>query len=287
MIRHLFCLVIVFSSCTTAKLSVPQEFSSQATRMPVKGLNGWMINQQLSFGNYQTSKIKRGWDFSSSIQYTKFRTSPEEQILRVFNIDTNKKSLLQKNKFHYSIEDGNLIAEIYATEKFTEKQLVYKSNNPWLGVASKTKKYEYAFTAAILPIIAQKSDPWSLVLINKYDADRDTARKLFDRPYVEEEGYATNGKESIAIRPLRIDQVTTKSGKETKIRGRKMLSGYELQRDRGVVAIIDILDNSIWLYNNLEPSDKLILSSIASAILLKRMQDVENDKDELSYKLSN
>ncbi|MBD0296778.1 MAG: hypothetical protein ICV84_16540 [Flavisolibacter sp.] len=287
MIRHLFCLVIVFSSCTTAKLSVPQEFSSQATRMPVKGLNGWMINQQLSFGNYQTSKIKRGWDFSSSIQYTKFRTSPEEQILRVFNIDTNKKSLLQKNKFHYSIEDGNLIAEIYATEKFTEKQLVYKSNNPWLGDASKTKKYEYAFTAAILPIIAQKSDPWSLVLINKYDADRDTARKLFDRPYVEEEGYATNGKESIAIRPLRIDQVTTKSGKETKIRGGKMLSGYELQRDRGVVAIIDILDNSIWLYNNLEPSDKLILSSIASAILLKRMQDVENDKDELSYKLSN
>ncbi|MBD0279167.1 MAG: hypothetical protein ICV81_14580 [Flavisolibacter sp.] len=287
MIRHLFFLVIVFSSCTTAKLSVPQEFSSQATRMPVKGLNGWMINQQLSFGNYQTSKIKRGWDFSSSIQYTKFRTSPEEQILRVFNIDTNKKSLLQKNKFHYSIEDGNLIAEIYATEKFTEKQLVYKSNNPWLGDASKTKKYEYAFTAAILPIIAQKSDPWSLVLINKYDADRDTARKLFDRPYVEEEGYATNGKESIAIRPLRIDQVTTKSGKETKIRGGKMLSGYELQRDRGVVAIIDILDNSIWLYNNLEPSDKLILSSIASAILLKRMQDVENDKDELSYKLSN
>ncbi|MBD0378217.1 MAG: hypothetical protein ICV51_21640 [Flavisolibacter sp.] len=287
MIRHLFCLVIVFSSCTTAKLSVPQEFSSQATRMPVKGLNGWMINQQLSFGNYQTSKIKRGWDFSSSIHYTKFRTSPEEQILRVFNIDTNKKSLLQKNKFHYSIEDGNLIAEIYATEKFTEKQLVYKSNNPWLGDASKTKKYEYAFTAAILPIIAQKSDPWSLVLINKYDADRDTARKLFDRPYVEEEGYATNGKESIAIRPLRIDQVTTKSGKETKIRGGKMLSGYELQLDRGVVAIIDILDNSIWLYNNLEPSDKLILSSIASAILLKRMQDVENDKDELSYKLSN
>ncbi|MBD0284050.1 MAG: hypothetical protein ICV79_01345 [Flavisolibacter sp.] len=287
MIRHLFCLVIVFSSCTTAKLSIPQEFSSQATRMPVKGLNGWMINQQLSFGNYQTSKIKRGWDFSSSIQYTKFRTSPEEQILRVFNIDTNKKSLLQKNKFHYSIEDGNLIAEIYATEKFTEKQLVYKSNNPWLGDASKTKKYEYAFTAAILPIIAQKSDPWSLVLINKYDADRDTARKLFDRPYVEEEGYATNGKESIAIRPLRIDQVTTKSGKETKIRGRKMLSGYELQRERGVVAIIDILDNSIWLYNNQEPSDKLILSSIASAILLKRMQDVENDKDELSYKLSN
>ena len=58
-----------------------------------------------------------------------------------------------------------------------------------------------------------------------------------------------------------------------------MLSGYELRWDDGVVAIIDILDNSIWFANNLEASDKLILSSISSAILLKRMQDVEKDRD--------
>ena len=60
-----------------------------------------------------------------------------------------------------------------------------------------------------------------------------------------------------------------------------MLSGYELQWDGGVVAIIDLLDNSIWMYNDLESSEKLLLSSIASAIMLKRMQDVEKDKDEL------
>ena len=59
-----------------------------------------------------------------------------------------------------------------------------------------------------------------------------------------------------------------------------MLSGYELQWNGSVVAIIDILDNSIWMYNELEPSDKLVLSSIASAILLKRMQDVEKDKED-------
>ena len=118
-----------------------------------------------------------------------------------------------------------------------------------------------------------------MVLINKYDITKDTAHRLFDRPYVEEEGYATNGKESIAIRPLRIDNVTTKGGKETKVFGGKMLAGYELQWDRGVVAIIDILDNAVWVQNSLEPSDKLILSSIASAILLKRMQDVEKDRE--------
>jgi hypothetical protein len=279
-------IIIALSSCTAAKLSVPQQFSSQATKMHVTGLNGWMINQQLSFGNYKTSKIKRGWDFKGSMQYTKFRTSPEEMILRVFNIETDNKSSLQKNKFQYTIEDGNGVAEIYATEKFTEKQLVYKSNNPWLGDASKTKKYEYAFTAAILPLAVQNSDPWSLVIINKYNADKDTAKKLFDRPYVEEEGYATNGKETVAIRPLRIENITTKSGKETKVFGGSYLSGYELQMDGGVVAIIDILDNNIWMYNDLEPSEKLLLSSIASAILLKRMQDVEKDRDNVSASLN-
>jgi hypothetical protein len=249
--------------------------------MPVKGLNGWMIHQKLSFGNYTTSSIKRGWDFSGSMQYSKFSLKPEEMLLKVLQVDTDKRSLAQKNKFQYTLQDGNLVAEIFATEKFSEKDLVYKSNNPYIGGASTTLRYEYAFTAAIIPLTAQNSEPWSLVLINRYDITKDTARKLFDRPYVEEEGYATNGKESIAIRPLRLENVTTKNGKSTKVFGGKMLSGYELRIDNGVVAIIDLLDNNIWLYNDLDAPSKLILSSVSSAILLKRMQDVAKDKDQL------
>jgi len=260
-------------------MSVPVQFSSQATRYPVKGLNGWMVSQKLSFGPYQTSKVKRGWDFQSSLQYTKFRLSPEEYILKVYDINTDKSTHKQRSKFQYTISEGSSEAEIYATEKFEEKQLVYKSNNPYIGSASKTAKYEYSFTAAIVPLSENGEDPWSLVLINKYDLQKDTARRLFDEPYVEEEGYATNGKENIAIRPLRVDKVTTASGKEAKVFGSKMLSGYELQWDGRVVGVIDILDNSIWLANNLEPKQKLIIASVASSVLLKRMQDVQKDKD--------
>lgn len=272
-------VVCLMVSCTTVKLSVPTQFSSQATSMPVKGLNGWMLSQRLQFGPYQTSKIARGWDFRSSVQWTKFRMSPEEYLLKVFDINTDKANHHQRNRFHYSLTEGALEAEIYATEKFSEKQLVYKSNNPYIGNASKTNRYEYSFTAAIVPLSATPEDPWSLVLINKYDIGKDTARGLFDRPYVEEEGYATNGKENIAIRPLRLDKVTTKGGKETKVFGGKMLSGYEIRWDDGVVGIVDILDNQVWIVNDLSPKEKLVLASISSAILLKRMQDVEKDKD--------
>lgn len=281
MLYKLLIPLVFLSSCTAVKLSVPDTFSNQATKMHVKGVNGWKINQQLSFGDYKTSSIKRGWDFTSSVQYTKFNINPEEMLLRIFDIDTDKRRENQRSKFRYLIEDGNLVAEIFATEKFSEKELVYKSNNPRLGNASKTQRYEYAFSAAILPLTATDNEPWSLTMISKYDAANDTARRIFDRPYVEEEGYATNGKENISIRSLRIDKVTTKSGKDTKVFGGKILSGYELRWDDGVVAIIDIMDNNIWLANNLDAQDKLILSSIASSILLKRMQDVEKDKDEL------
>ncbi len=278
--KTIIAALLLFSSCTAAKLHVPDAFSKEATKLPVKGLNGWTINHKLTFGPYQTSPIKRGWDFSSSLQYTKFNRRPEEVLLKVFDIDTDKKSFNQRNKFHYTLQEGNLFTEVYATEQFSEKGLVYKSNNPFLGDASKTSRYSYAFSAAIVPLSQKEEEPWSLVIINKYDVAKDTARRLFDRPFVEEEGYATNGKETIAIRPLRVEGVTTKSGREMKVAGGSLLSGYELQWEGGVVGIVDILDNAIWLYNDLEPSDKLLLSSIASAILLKRMQDVEKDRDE-------
>jgi hypothetical protein len=273
--------IVAITSCTTAKLPVGEDLSTQSTKMPVKGLNGWMLNQRLTFGNYQTSKIKRGWDFQSSLQYTKFSISPEEAILKVFEIDTDNKRLKQKNKFQYSIEGENAIAEVYATEEFTEKQLIYKSNNPWIGSASKTKKYNYSFTAAIVPLTTKNAAAWSLVLINTYDVNKDTNREILGRPNVEEEGYATNGSESIAIAPMRVDKVAGKGGKETKVLGGNLLGGYQLSIDNKPIAIIDILDNSIRIANNLEPAKKIVVSSIASAILLKRMQDVEKDKPDV------
>lgn len=273
-------------SCTSVKIPVSDSFSGKATRYAVKGLNGWMFNQKLTIGPYQTSSVKRGWDFIASIQYSKFRLRPEEYILRVLHIDVNHNNLKQKNKFQYAIEDGHLLAEVYATEKFSEKQLHYKSNNPWIGSASKTKKYEYAFTAVIIPVSATQQLPWSVVLINRYDISKDTARGLLDRSYVEEEGYATNGIQTISINPIRSDKLATSDGKNKKVFGSPVLSGYELRINNEVVALIDLLDSSYWLYNDLQPAEKLICTSITSSIFLKRMQDVEKDRDELQLKLN-
>ena len=269
----------ILVSCTAAKVSVPEQFSNDASKMHVKGLNGWMINQKLSFGNYQTSSVKRGWDFGSSFQHTKFFLKPEEMLLRVFDIETDKKSLSQRNKFQYTIYDGKLEAAVFATESFNEKQLVYKSKNPWIGEITNTQGFQYSFTAGIIPSGTPENNPWSVVMSTK--GSREGSGR-FGQPVVEEQGFATDGKETIKITPLRIENVKQKNGKETKVFGGSLFSGYELRWDDGVVGIIDILDNNIWIANNLNAQDKLIIASVSSAVLLKRMKDVENDKDDLA-----
>ena len=99
-------IVLLLTSCTAARLSVPERFSAQATKMPVQGLNGWKINQKLHFGSYNTSSIKRGWDFSSSLQYTKLRLNPEEYIAKVY-----EDLLKQDNTPLIEIRDGKILLD--------------------------------------------------------------------------------------------------------------------------------------------------------------------------------
>lgn len=264
--------LLLLSSCTSIKLSVPQQFAAQATDMPVKGLNGWALHQQLSFGNFNTSKVKRGWNISSARADKPSAITTEDRLLKVFNIDKSNITVNQKNKFQFTINDGNSTADIFCLEKLTKEELVVKSNNRWIGDTYDTKNYQYSFTAAILPMKIKDGAPWQLVLYNNYDEKKDTARKLFDLPYIEEEGYVTNGKETVIIKPLRVQQFTTKKGREAKFPV-KMMSGYELRIDDAVAGIIDSFGNKIWFYNDLDADTRLLLASVSSALLLRKIQD--------------
>lgn len=265
-------LTLAGTSCTTIKLSVPERFSAQATSMHVKGLNGWMLHQKLSFGQFQTSPVKRGWNITSAQTDRPAGISIEDQLLKVFNIERSSITVNQKNKYQFTVQDGNQVTEIFCMEKLTKEQLVIKTNNRWLGDTYDTRNYRYSFTAAILPLKVKDDAPWQLVLYSNYDKEKDTARRFFDLPYLEEEGYVTNGTETITIKPLRIQQFVTKDGREAKFPV-KMMSGYELRVEDGLVAIIDSFDNNVWMYNQLDADTKLLLAAISSALMLRKIQD--------------
>jgi hypothetical protein len=107
------------------------------------------------------------------------------------------------------------------------------------------------------------------VLLSKYDKSRSWRGK----PYIEEEGYATNGKQNYAISPLRSETLETDGGETRHTFGGPVFSGYEFRVDNRLVAVVDLLDRSVWMHNELRPADEIMIASFASALLLKRIHD--------------
>ncbi|WP_290791166.1 hypothetical protein [Flavihumibacter sp. UBA7668] len=258
---------VLLLSCSAAKVAVPGEFEKAATPMKVKGVNGWMINQQLTFGEYQTSSVKRGWDFTSVWQASRISFKPEDQILKVFDINTDNRNTTEKNKLQFTITNGKEKAAVFALEKFNERQLVYKNRDPRWGELARTTSLQYAFSAAIMMVADAAPEPWQLVMVHKEGKSTE----------YEEQGYLTNGDIQFSIQTLRIGNYTNTKGKEVKVLGGPTFAGYEIRIDGGVVGIVDLLDNQIWILNDLDPAYKMMLAAASSSLLLKRKQDLTNN----------
>ena len=265
----LLIIIISFACCKTASLNVavPDRFAANATQMKVSGLNG-KRKPQLTFGNYQTTKLKTGWVVSSSGNDRNSGITTEERLLKVFKLSRETFTSNKKNKYQYTIQDGNLMAEVYCLEKTIREDITTKTK---LGEWSETKNIQYSFSAAIIPQTI-KDEPWQLVFYTNYDRKKDTARKFFERPYVEREGYVTNGKIQIDIRPILTGKVITKDGKETKTL-LPLLMAYELKIDNGVIGIVDVFNKNVWIYNDLDNDMKLIIASVSSALLMRKLKE--------------
>lgn len=270
--KILFIIIIaaLYASCKSASLQVaiPDQFAANATQMKVSGLNKTKRRPQLSFGDYTTTKLKTGWIVSSAGGGRNSGITTEERLLKVFNISRANLTSNTKSKYQYTIQDGNLMAEVYCMEKSTREDLTVKSR---LGEWSKTKNIQYSFSAAILPQ-TNHDEPWQLVFYSSYDSRKDTAHGFLDRPYVEREGYVTNGKIKIDIRPILTGKVLGKDGKEMNTLV-KLLMAYELKIGNGVIGIVDVFNNNIWIYNDLDKDLKLIAAAVSSAILMRKLDE--------------
>jgi len=55
------CLSILFFTCRVPQILVDKNLQEESIPYEVKGKNGWLINQKLSFGEYKTGEVKRSW----------------------------------------------------------------------------------------------------------------------------------------------------------------------------------------------------------------------------------
>lgn len=268
-------LLLLGISCTTLKLEVPSQFSEQSTRMKVKGLNGWPINEHVRFGNYKTSRIKRGWHSMSSYRSGDFgRRRAENTMLDIFGVSPEESESNEKDKFNFYIDHDDMNVRVFGWERKSTSSFGIRttSGKGLLDLIGHTEESEYDFAATIIPSTPQFSEPWKMNVYKRYDRDTDTTRR-FHFPWIEEKGYATDGKDSIYVRAFYVKNVERPNGKPG-FMPVKVRSGYEFTWDGGVVCIIDVFGKAVWLYNDLQPSEKLLLAALSTAIMIRRVEDM-------------
>ena len=263
--------LIACSRKTVTSLSIPSRFSEQATKMEVAVSK----RKYVSFGTYKTSKIKRGWYTTTT--YTKGNYSLEANFERFFGVNRYQEVSSEKDKFQFSLNNGNAIMEVAALEwrKHVNGKIELGKNVPViLKNFSLPLEYDYTFNALITDLNHNSNEPWRLVIDYVYDASHDTTIRLF--PYIadKDNGYVTNGKDSVIIRSIFTNKSQSPSGREGKMPFR-VQAGYELRMDGGVSAIVDLIKKEVWFYNELEERDRLLLATISTALIVRRVKDVQ------------
>jgi len=264
-------LACLMSCGTSVKLTIPEVFKQQATMEHVKGARG----NKMSFANFSTSRIRRGmhlrypgWGGPAFIW--------ENLLLNKVGIQKDESIVKEKAKFHYTLTDGKNQVEVFAHEKEVSKHLEYSllNRSGFFSGYRQLQQYNYLFSAIISTGATQNSNNWVLQMTNIYDREEEGDINPFAHHKFGDDGLVTNGNDTIFIKPINTGKTVMSNGKEGQMPfNLKLLSGYELSTADGVIAIVDMIDRDIWFYNELDTTEKLHISAIATAIFARKVHD--------------
>jgi hypothetical protein len=259
--------ICLLTSCSqTIKLAVPTQFKEQATSVSVNGSK----KNMMKFGEFSTSKIKRGIHVSSDGPSRIFFL----ENLFLNQIGLRKLDDVEKEKanFKFSLSDGKETVHVVAKERELKKRVGVKRLGE-TGIFSeylRLQEYRYVFSALITNDTAQADKGWELLMSNIYERKKDTVNSLFTIIKQDDNGLATNGKDTIYIKGVMLKKTEGPNGKQGNM-PIKMLGGYQLSTSDGVIAIIDIMDANVWFYNELNAKERLTIAAIATAIFARRV----------------
>ena len=125
--RNIILLIVMF--CFTQnfifsqEIALPEELADNSIAYDVKGRWGWQINQVIKFGDYKTSKIKKGWivtthsnildDFKKSKQkfsYTQYDPTGKEAYVNCFGELSQRDLPIIKDFLSWNLEYKNVFS---------------------------------------------------------------------------------------------------------------------------------------------------------------------------------
>lgn len=225
-------LSVATYSCRTAEMAVNSNLKNDSEVYNVKGKQGTQIGQVISFGDYKTSKVKRGWTSAYSIPFiVTFQGAREKLSFTQFRGD-------------------GASAEVSVVSRFKETD--YTPLKDYFSVSLKYKNY---FAGAVR--IDDSDEIWDFVVHHVDGA----SRSLNQNPTV---GMARNGNRKIEIKGIRaLEGATT-------LLTQNDVYGYEFLMNGQTLGTVSTINNGkIWFKNGLSPEMKLVMASISSGLLLR------------------
>lgn len=252
---------IVITSFGQIKIAVSDELRHIDDEYKVKGRQGILIKQKLSFGEFTTSTVKRSWTKGGS-GYFGFGTGTPGR-----NDHTNIISLEYVNRrqtvfFNLTDEKGNQ-SEVFGASKFHFKDLELGNPNNIFNIAmdvlgiggrSESNYYVQIYTDSA-------SQPWQMVINNQ--AAQSTPRKYT--------GLLAQNKDNFyTIVP--ITKVERKNGKVSNTLAGAL--GFEFRNSKGIaVAAVSLVDNGMVFLRQTDSAERFLLANASAALLLQEAID--------------
>jgi len=229
-------LTVVTFACSVPQMAVNDQLLESGTGMDVRGRQGWVINQKLEFGPYQTDKVSRGWTKSYPIGFLPLGINRTEE------------------KYSFSITNGKnglfamCAAKLEGVDIPVDRLIDPSSSSDVFSFIVQSKDL---FTSTIVGDDGRQV--FHLVVAN-----RDDFRK--NSKYI---GLLTgNGSEPIMIVPVR------------NLQGQKTVGldvvGYEFTQGDSLIGAVETLNKGkVWIDDALEERHQLLLAAVSSALLLQ------------------
>lgn len=134
-------IALVTISCKSPNLVLSPNLSNETSVYEVKGRQGWQFNQVITYGDYTTSKVKRGWTstynvpFIVNFQGAKEKLSftqytPQGKSAEVFCVSKFKSSEIRllNDFFSIPLEYENNFAGTIAADGINWDFIIYEPN---------------------------------------------------------------------------------------------------------------------------------------------------------------
>lgn len=229
----LLAMVFAFAqaTCQPARLVINSDFAKASPGMSVKGRYGLQIGQKITFGEYKTSKVRRGWTKGYDVPFrVRFRGAKEKLSFTQYGPD-------------------EMEAEVACISRFKSTELTLARDYFSLPL-----DIDNSFAGSISFDMGHKV--WDFIVFNPTgDFLRDQASA----------GYARSSNQRIEIKAIRGMEGQPEWLKELSI------FGHEFLIDGKVVAAVSTVNKGkVWIADHLDSEAKTVIAAIATGLLLRR-----------------